>query len=98
MSFHSGIRGWLVLTGLSLIFVPFLVYLGGTLLAGPYEGERGITGLLSDVWGDALSGSPSAWLLLLGPVLLAIIWRVALLLRRRATRVAGAPAGASRTQ
>jgi len=84
MAIHSGIRGWLVLTGLSLICVPVIVYLGGAALAGPYEGEGGAVGLLLGIWGDALTGRPAAGLLLLGPVLLVIIWRAAFFLRRRA--------------
>lgn len=81
----SGVRGWLLLTLLSILLVPLLVYLGGTLLAGPYEGERGLAGLVSSVWRDGLSGRITALLLLFGPVLLVIIWRLAFLLRRLAT-------------
>ncbi len=46
----------------------------GGLLAGPYEGERGLFGMTASIYGDALTGHLSAWILLFAPLLLVGIW------------------------
>jgi len=59
----------------SILIVPTLVYLGGGLLAGPYEGTAGLFGLMGVIYADALRGNLNAWVLLLSPLLLLAIWK-----------------------
>jgi len=68
------LRRWLLMLALSILLVPIAVFLGGQLLAGPYAGEGGIFGMMWNIYRDALSGHLSAWILLLAPVLLFLIW------------------------
>ncbi len=82
-------RRWLLLAAASLVSVPLLIWFGGGLLAGPYEGDGGLFGLLGALYGDLLRGRGGAVLLLFGPVLLVAIWALAIALRRR---IGGAPA------
>ena len=65
---------WLVYTGLSIVISPIIVFNSGLLLVGDYAGENGLVGFLGQVFGAALTGSLSAWVVLLGPVLLLLIW------------------------
>jgi hypothetical protein len=65
---------WLAYFGLSVVIAPIIVFNAGLLLVGEYEGENGLFGFLSTVYGAALSGSLSAWLLLLGPIIVVLIW------------------------
>lgn len=76
------IRFWLTLCLLSLVLVPVGVFLGGWLLAGPYEGANGLFSLMGDLYRDAAALQLSAVLLLSSPVLLAAIWASALRLNR----------------
>jgi len=71
----KSIKGWLIVALLCVIIVPVLVFLGGWLLAGPYEGDGGIFGLMATIYADALLADLSALLLLLSPLLLLAIWR-----------------------
>lgn len=71
------LRPWLPVTVFSLIFVPLAVFFGGLLLAGPYAGDAGFFGLLGGIYTDAITGHFGAILLLLSPVLLLAIWKVA---------------------
>ncbi len=66
----------------SIVLVPSLVFLGGLWLAGPYEGEGGIFGMLAHIFKDAVTGNLSALLLLFGPLLLILIWQLAFAARR----------------
>jgi len=66
--------GWMLLTLLSILTVPIVVFLGGRLLAGPYEGKFGLLGLMGNIYGDALLGQGGAWLVLLAPLLLLGLW------------------------
>jgi hypothetical protein len=68
------IRRWIVLMVACLLLVPILIYLSGWLLVGPYEGESGLFGLVTSIYGDALTGSLSAWFLLFSPIVLVLIW------------------------
>ena len=79
------IKFWLPLFLLSLVIVPVGVFLGGMLLAGPYEGANGLFSLMGDLYKDALSLRLGAWLLLSSPVLLAAIWTGAIMLQRGIT-------------
>jgi hypothetical protein len=55
--------------------LPFLVYYTGTATLGPYAGG-GPLQFLADFYGDLGRLRPGAWLLLLGPATLVIIWRL----------------------
>ncbi len=79
------LRRWLILAALSFATVPLIVWFGGQLLAGPYEGASGLTGMLGAVYGDALRGRAGALLLLFAPVLLAALWIAAFRLRAMLT-------------
>jgi len=59
---------------LCLVGVPLTIYWIGGLLVGPYEGERGLFGMMGSIYGDALTGHLSAWILLFSPLLLVGIW------------------------
>jgi hypothetical protein len=65
---------WLAYVALSIVISPLIVFNAGLLLVGEYLGEGGIMGFLGGVYGDALRFSLSAWIILLGPVLLVLIW------------------------
>lgn len=73
----SRIRQWLLLAAFSVVMVPTGVFLGGLLVAGPYEGNAGFFGLAGGIYTDALTGHFSALLLLFSPLLLVLIWQLA---------------------
>lgn len=65
---------WVLYALVSVLAVPVLVFIGGRLLAGPYEGKFGLLGLMGNIYKDALTGHPGAWFVLLAPLLLIAIW------------------------
>jgi len=71
---NKQLQKWIIFTLASLILVPALVYLGGSLVVGPYEGEFGLLGMMGNIYGDAAKFRPGALLVLLGPVILVGIW------------------------
>ncbi|MDP6436477.1 MAG: hypothetical protein QF790_00425 [Gammaproteobacteria bacterium] len=79
---HAAIKRWLIYASLCVVMVPIFVFVGGWILAGPYEGRVGVFGLMFHIYGDALSVDLSAWVLLLSPLLLILIWRCTLWLSR----------------
>jgi hypothetical protein len=80
----SLLKDWLIIALLCVILVPILVFLGGWVVAGPYEGNGGIFGLMGTIYKDALLADLAAWVLLLSPLLLFAIWRCCFWLRRLA--------------
>lgn len=68
------VKFWISALLLCLLGVPLIIYATGGLIVGPYEGEGGITGLMSAIYGDALTGHLTAILLLFSPLLLIGIW------------------------
>lgn len=70
------------IAALAVALVPVCVYVGGRLLAGPYEGEGGPLGLAAALFADAFRGRPGALVLLGSPLLLAAIWIAVFWLRR----------------
>lgn len=76
------VKRWLIYTALCIVLVPVFVFIGGWILAGPYEGNAGIFGLMFFIYGDALTLDLSAWVLLLSPLLLVLIWRCVFWLSR----------------
>ena len=71
------LRLWLAFAVFCVVAVPVAVFLGGWWLAGPYEGDNGLFGMLGTLYGDALRGHPGALGLLFSPVLIVAIWHTA---------------------
>ena len=80
-------RSAILLSGLALagaLLVPLAVYLFGSTLMGPYEGDGGLVGFLATVYADLLRGRPGALALVLSPtVFFALWWLIFRLVRRR---------------
>jgi len=57
-----------IFAGFGIVLLPFAVYFAGALTLGPYEG--GLLSFLGKLYGDFVTLSPSALVLLLGPYLL----------------------------
>jgi len=69
---------------LSVLLVPVLAYIGGSLVVGDYEGNSGMLGYLLSIYGDAARGRWLAWILILAPVLIIATWTLVIRLIRRA--------------
>lgn len=65
---------WIIYTALSIVIAPTIVFIAGFLLVGNYEGDSGFLGFLGAIYAAAISGSMSAWTVLLGPILAVVIW------------------------
>ncbi len=91
-------RLWLAVTAFSVVIVPVGVFLGGLLLAGPYEGNAGVFGLIGGIYADALTGHPSALILLFSPLLLLLIWQLAIMAYRAISSKQGLQGAAASTQ
>jgi hypothetical protein len=65
---------WIIYTALSIVVAPAIVFNAGFLLVGDYEGDSGFLGFFGAIYGAAMSGSVSAWTVLLGPILAVVIW------------------------
>lgn len=59
------------------LVLPFLVYFTGLRVFGAYGGG-GPQAFLADFYADLGRLQPAAWLLLLGPVILVLVWRLLL--------------------
>jgi hypothetical protein len=57
------------------LVLPFVVYVTGVLTIGPYAGG-GAGRFFVNYWGDLLRLRGAAWLLLLGPATLVLLWRI----------------------
>ena len=71
---NNQLKKWAIWALLSVLLVPVVVFIGGSVLVGPYEGEFGIVGMIGTIYGDAARLKGSAWLVLLAPWLLALTW------------------------
>lgn len=56
------------------VLAPVAVYVFGTTLLAPYEGDGGVLGFLGSVYGDAWQGKAAAWGLLLSPTAFLLTW------------------------
>lgn len=68
------LKKWVIFGLLSVLMVPVAVFAGGSLLVGPYEGEFGLLGMMGTIYRDAAQIKVTAWVLLLAPLLLGLIW------------------------
>ena len=68
------LKNWAIFALLSVFLVPVVVFIGGSVLVGPYEGESGMLGMMGTIYGDAARLKGPAWLVLLAPLLLALTW------------------------
>jgi hypothetical protein len=75
------------LLGIGVLVLPFVVYLVGIEIVGPYEGESGPFGLLASILGAVVRGNWAAWVLVLSPYLIVQLTRLAVRVLRRADRV-----------
>lgn len=89
---------WLAVAAFSVVMVPVGVFLGGLLLAGPYEGNSGVLGLIGGIYADALTGHLSALILLFSPLLLLLIWQLAIMAYRAIGSKQGLPGAAASAQ
>jgi hypothetical protein len=80
------LKRWLYAVLVCLLGVPVAIYVLGGLIVGPYEGERGLIGMMGTIYVDALTGHVSTWIMLLAPALLVAIWLGCIKLRRSLPR------------
>lgn len=78
----AGLKRWLIFALLCVIAAPAAIFLLGSALIGPYEGASGMIGLMQHIYSDALAGEPAAWLVLLAPCLLILIWSISFRISR----------------
>ena len=77
------IKRWGPLVAVCLLGVPVVIYVFGSLIVGPYQGDGGLLGMMGAMYADALTGHPAALILLFAPALLLAIWIGAFYLRDR---------------
>ena len=71
------------LFGFGLILLPFVVYMVGAEIVGPYQGEGGALGLLTSVLVALAHGAWGAWILTLSPYLVVQLSRLGVHVVRR---------------
>ncbi|NND53544.1 MAG: hypothetical protein HKN56_01055 [Gammaproteobacteria bacterium] len=92
----KSLRLWIAFTLFCVVAVPVVVFLGGLWLAGPYAGENGFLGMARTLYGDVLSGHAGAIGLLLSPVAIIAVWRMAFYARKLiAAQQSGSPAASA---
>jgi hypothetical protein len=72
-----------ILLGFGLFLLPFVVYLVGVEIVGPYEGEGGAFGLLASILTALVRGNWAAWILTLSPYLIFLLTRLTVRILRR---------------
>lgn len=80
------IRWLLLFTGLGLagaLLVPAAAYVAGKRLIGAYEGKLGFLDYADSIHAAASRGELLAWLILLSPTLVWLVWYLILRLQRR---------------
>lgn len=86
------IRWLLLLVGLGLagtLLVPAIAYVAGKRLIGSYEGKLGFMDYADSIYAAASRGEVLAWLILLSPTLVWLVWYLILRLQRRLLATAG---------
>lgn len=85
-SFMAFIRWLLLFATFGLtggLLVPAAAYVAGKRLIGAYEGKLGFMDYASSIYAAAGRGEPLAWLILLSPTLVWLVWFILLRLQRR---------------
>ncbi len=77
----------LVLAG--ALLVPAVAYVAGKRLIGTYEGKLGFIDYADSIYAAASRGEVLAWLILLSPALVWLVWYLILRLQRRLFTAAG---------
>ena len=57
-----------------LVLMPIAGYLAGKRVIGAYEGPLGLRDYFASIYAGAGTGDPAAWMLLLAPALIALVW------------------------
>lgn len=68
------LKRWAPLAAFCLFGVPVIIYIFGSLIVGPYQGDGGLAGMMWSIYADALTLHLSALILLTAPALLIGIW------------------------
>lgn len=71
-----GLAGWLAL--------PVAGYMAGKRVIGPYEGRLGLRDYVDSIHAGVDRGEPLAWLIVLAPLLIGLVWYLVYQLGRRA--------------
>lgn len=90
--FTTIIRWLLLLAGLGLagaLLVPAVAYMAGKRLIGAYEGKLGFMDYADSIYAAASRGELLAWLILLSPALVWLVWFLILRLQRRLLAATG---------
>jgi hypothetical protein len=61
---------------LGLLVIPAIIWLGGTLVLGPYAGGGTIFSLIANFFKALVNGAPAFWLVALGPYVLILVARL----------------------
>ena len=88
----SVLRWLLLFTALGLagaLLVPAAAYVAGKRLIGAYEGKLGFIDYADSIYAAANRGEVLAWLILLSPTLVWLVWYLILHLQRRLLAAAG---------
>jgi hypothetical protein len=87
------LRNEALLGAILLVFgfcgLPVAVYFVGVQIVGPYEGEKGIEGLIAEIWAALGHGQIAAWVLVLSPYLVVQLVRLGISLHRALGPVKG---------
>lgn len=84
--FTTVIRWLLLFAGLALagaVIVPAIAYAAGKRLIGAYEGKLGFIDYVDSIHAAASRGEALAWLILLSPTLVWLVWFLILRVQRR---------------
>lgn len=90
--FTTFIRWLLLFAGLALsgaLLVPAVAYVAGKRLIGAYEGKLGFMDYIDSIYVAASRGEMLAWLILLSPTLVWLVWFLILRLQRRLLAAGG---------
>ncbi|MCP5138515.1 MAG: hypothetical protein H6979_01470 [Chromatiales bacterium] len=81
---------WFSLLGVAgALVVPAVAYVAGKRLIGSYEGKLGFIDYADSIYAAASRGEVLAWLVLLSPALVWLVWYLILRLQRRLLTTAG---------
>lgn len=71
------LRTWLIALALAVagtLALPVAAYVAAKRVVGTYEGKYGLSDYLASIYAGAGRGEPAAWVLLLAPTALVLIW------------------------